>query len=144
MNLGKMIIALATILLVTAKCMFAQVLIPSSGDSNRIASLNGTWKFKYVPSSVLKNDSLFYKPDFDISNWANIKTPGNWELQGFAKPIYGKKIKEGTGLYRTHFTVPADWKQNPVYIAFDGVQSGYSVWVNGQYAGSFASSFNRE
>ena len=122
--------------------ILSQVLLPSRGTGNTI-SLNGLWKFKYIASSTIGSDSLFFDPKMDVSGWADIKTPGHWELQGFAEPTYGT-VKEGTGLYRTSFTVPADWKNRPVYLAFDGIQYGYQVWVNGQYAGSFASSYNRQ
>lgn len=136
-------IVLACLLLISSN-IFGQVQIPSLNVSSQVKLLNGTWKFKYIPSSNIVADSSFYKPNFNVNSWSNIKVPGNWELQGFAEPVYGKKFKEGTGLYRTDFTIPADWKGNPVYIAFDGVQSGYSIWVNGKYAGEFASAFNRQ
>ncbi|HTG67162.1 MAG TPA: glycoside hydrolase family 2 TIM barrel-domain containing protein, partial [Flavobacterium sp.] len=131
-------------LLFVSHNLSAQVQMPSFKDSKQIKSLNGIWKFKYIPSSDLGSDVSFYNTNFDLSKWANIKVPGNWELQGFAEPVYGKKLKNGTGLYSTNFTVPADWEKNPVYIAFDGVQSGYSLWVNGNFAGEFASAFNRQ
>lgn len=121
----------------------AQVLLPNDNNSHRL-SLNGKWKFKYIPSSKIGSDSLFAKPEFPVDNWSFIQTPGHWELQGFAEPFYGKNLKEGTGLYRTTFSVPAAWQGTPVYIAFDGVQYGFTLWVNGKCAGSFASSFNRQ
>lgn len=122
----------------------AQVLIPSDRGNNKVVCLNGTWKFKYIPSVKLNEDSLFYKPDFNIKSWAGIKVPGNWELQGFADPMYGGALKEGTGLYKTTFTVSPARKNQQVFLAFDGVQYGYELWVNGKSAGSFASSFNRQ
>ncbi len=130
-------------LLFSYNSLNAQVSMPSFKDSDQIKSLNGTWKFKYIPSSKLSSDSLFYDANFNVDGWANIKTPGNWEMQGFAEPTY-KKLQEGTGLYRTNFTVPADWKDNPVYVAFDGVQYGYTLFVNGKYVAEYASAFNRQ
>jgi beta-galactosidase len=120
----------------------AQVLIPTKGSDKVL--LNGIWKFKYIASSAIGADSTFFDSKTDISHWGNIKTPGNWELQGFAEPFYGKNLKEGTGLYRTFLKVPAAWQNRPVYIAFDGVQFGYDLWVDGKYAGSFSSSYNRQ
>jgi Beta-galactosidase/beta-glucuronidase len=142
MKLRKITIGLAVFLSLTGTAA-AQVLMPSKGLGKQI-SLNGVWKFKYFPSSNVGGDESFFEPTTDVTRWANIKTPGHWELQGFAEPFYGKELKEGTGLYRTAFTVPADWKGEPVYIAFDGVQYGYRFWVNGKYVGSFNSSFNRQ
>lgn len=130
------------IVLLTGSRVNAQVLIPTKSADKVL--LNGLWKFKYIASSNTGADSAFSDPKTDVSNWANIKTPGNWELQGFAEPFYGKNLKEGTGLYRTVFKVPAGWQNRPVYLAFDGVQYGYDIWVNGKYAGSFSSSYNRQ
>nr|WP_255563683.1 glycoside hydrolase family 2 TIM barrel-domain containing protein [Mucilaginibacter rivuli] len=112
-------------------------------NANKV-SLNGTWKFKYIASTDIGADSAFANPKTDVSKWANIKTPGNWELQGFAEPFYGKNLKAGTGLYRTIFKIPATWQDQPIYIAFDGVQYGYELWVDGKFAGSFSSSYNRQ
>lgn len=128
--------------LLTGNIVTAQVLIPTKAADKVL--LNGLWKFKYIASSAIGADSAFFNPKTDVTRWGNIKTPGNWELQGFAEPFYGKNLKEGTGLYRTVFKVPANWQNRPVYIAFDGVQYGYDLWVNGKYAGSFSSSYNRQ
>src|SRR4051812_7349956 len=118
---------LATLFIVTLSTVSvkAQVLIPTQATDKVL--LNGSWKFKYIESTDIGADSSFYRPDVNVSNWGNIKTPGNWELQGFAEPFYGKNLKAGTGLYRTVFNVPANWKERPVYIAFDGVQYGYEL-----------------
>jgi beta-galactosidase len=137
-----------TILLLWLCLMFnglqGQVVLPSPKDSDHIKSLNGTWKFKYIPSTNPGNDSLFYQAGFDVRNWADIKTPGNWEIQGFAEPTY-KNLQDGTGLYSTGFTIPSGWeKTNPIYIAFDGVQYGYTFYVNGKQAGQYASAYNRQ
>lgn len=51
------------------------------------ASLDGVWKFhladapRYVPED-------FFSAEYDTAAWADIDVPGNWEVQGFGKPIY--------------------------------------------------------
>ncbi|WP_423126697.1 glycoside hydrolase family 2 TIM barrel-domain containing protein [Gaoshiqia sp. Z1-71] len=104
-------------------------------------SLNGIWKFKYIPSSMIGPDSMFYPEGFEVSKWDHIKVPGHWELQGFAEPKY-KSVDEGTGLYRTTFTVPESFRERQVFIRFEGVQYAYEVYVNGQKAGEWSSSYN--
>src|SRR5512136_2216489 len=49
--------------------------------------LNGAWKFNYAPNpaSALAG---FHAPDFDDSDWDTVAVPGNWQLQGYDKPIY--------------------------------------------------------
>ncbi len=121
----------------------AQQLMPSGKAENEKISLNGVWKFRLYIASTIGQDTLFYQPRFDTSKWSDITVPGHWELQGFSKPYYGKVRVDGTGLYRREFSIPASWNGNPVYMAFDGVLYGYSVWVNGNFAGKFTSAYNR-
>ncbi|MDE7111360.1 MAG: discoidin domain-containing protein [Muribaculaceae bacterium] len=46
------------------------------------------------------------------------------------------------GSYRRNFTVPADWKGREVFINFDGVDSFFYLWINGQYVGFSKNSRN--
>lgn len=55
--------------------------------SPRQISLNGTWKFRLLDCPE-QADMPFYENTFDLSDWAEIQVPGNWETQGFGKPIY--------------------------------------------------------
>ena len=50
-------------------------------------SLNGLWKFHWV-SWPQKRPENFYKPDYDVSQWKDIKVPSNWGLQGYGTPDY--------------------------------------------------------
>jgi len=55
--------------------------------SKYIRLLDGRWKFRLFPSpSAVPED--FPRPDFADGDWALITVPGNWELQGYDKPIY--------------------------------------------------------
>lgn len=131
------------ILSCTVNSLFAQVLLPTEQGSR--LSLNGNWKFKYLPGEEIGSDSLFYSLNFNAAkDWHAIKVPGDWEMQGFAEASYGRKLKDGTGLYIRDFTIPEDWNGSDIYINFDGVEYGYEFWINGKYAGSFASAFNRQ
>jgi len=108
-------------------------------------SLNGDWSFKYIPSLEAGADSAFTAPEFDVSHWKTIPVPANWELKGFAEPGYDLKgLKDGLGLYRRAFRVPADWHDGRrVCLRFDGVAYGFTAWVNGREVGaSSASAYN--
>jgi beta-galactosidase len=106
-------------------------------------SLNGQWSFKYLPALQAGADDGFYAPQFDVSAWRHIAVPANWELQGFAEPSYDLALKDGLGLYRRSFRVPANWRGRKTMLRFDGVAFGFDLWVNGRPAGaSVASAFN--
>ena len=121
-------------------------------------SLDGQWKFNWVkePSERPKD---FYKTDYDVSNWKDIKVPSSWQTQGYGVPIYCNqpypfernwpsvmdepKNKNYTsfeqrnpvGSYRRDFDVPTDWDGREVYMQFDGVDSFFYLWINGKYVG---------
>jgi beta-galactosidase len=134
--------ALLALSIATAKADPAQV-YPSS-DAAYTQSLNGAWSFKYVPGLEPGLDAGFTEPRFDVSGWKGIAVPSNWELKGFAEPAYADELKDGTGLYRRSFRVPADWHGRRTFLRFEGVAFGYEVWINGRKAGvSSASAFNR-
>ena len=56
-------------------------------DSSLVLSLNGNWKFNWVPSPE-KRPTDFYKPEFDVSSWAEIDVPSNWQMRGYGTAMY--------------------------------------------------------
>src|SRR5271165_4216500 len=50
-------------------------------------SLNGPWKFNWVPHPAQRPVD-FYKPEFDVSAWKEIPVPSNWQLLGYGTPYY--------------------------------------------------------
>ena len=56
-------------------------------DSSFCRSLNGEWKFNWVPHPDQRPVD-FYKPDFDASRWKEIPVPSCWQLLGYGTPFY--------------------------------------------------------
>ena len=110
-------------------------------------SLNGTWKFNWVKKPA-DRPQFFYKNDYDVSSWEDIKVPANWEIEGFGIPIY-TNIKyvfpanppfidhdyNPVGSYKRSFNVPSGWQGKDVYLHFGGVRSAMYIWVNGTFVG---------
>ena len=110
-------------------------------------SLNGVWKFNWVYKPADRPVG-FYKTDYDVSGWGEIKVPGNWELQGYGTPIY-TNIKypfkknppyinhehNPVGSYRRTFALPDNWKGREVYLHFAAGTAAMYIWVNGQKVG---------
>ena len=126
---------------------------PAALKGDRTASphlklLNGEWKFKYAPNPA-SAPAKFYDPGYDVSGWDTIAVPGNWQLQGYDRPIYTNvqypfpaddlpRVPEDdnpTGSYRRTFTIPEEWDGRHVFILFEGVDSAFYLWVNGQMVG---------
>ena len=113
-------------------------------------SLNGRWKFNWVPKPA-DRPLDFWRPDYDDSRWKEIEVPSNWELQGYGIPIYVNSRYDfaprnpqppeiphennPVGSYRLKFTVPESWKDLEVFIHFGAVKSAFYLWVNGQKVG---------
>ena len=115
--------------------------------SPNVKLLNGSWKF-HLASCPEEVPASFYTEDFDVSSWANISVPGNWQLQGFNDiPIYTNAAypfppnppfvpKENpTGCYRHTFILDPSWMERKIYLVFESVDSAFYLWVNGQEVG---------
>lgn len=115
-------------------------------------TLNGSWKFSFAETPEQRIAS-FYEAGYDASNWDEIAVPSNWQLQGYdyphytnmtypwverepeLKPPFAPATYNPVGSYIRTFTVPADWKDRPVLLHFEGVESAFYVWVNGELVG---------
>ncbi|RPI27578.1 MAG: DUF4981 domain-containing protein [Acidobacteria bacterium] len=120
-------------------------------------SLNGPWKFNWV-SEPGKRPVDFFKTDYDVSGWKEIRVPSNWEMQGYGIPIYTNitypfkrdaprvtsepppnytaySQRNPVGSYRRTFSVPAAWQGRDIFVTFDGVDSAFYLWVNGEKVG---------
>lgn len=124
-------------------------------------SLNGTWKFEIV-SSPHERNTEFYKNNYDVSNWKDIKVPGNWQTQNYdyakytdtrlpwegvedPRANYGlpedsprgiaPTIYNPVGSYKRTFKTPANWDRKEIFVSFQGVESAFYVWINGEKVG---------
>jgi len=109
-------------------------------------SLNGPYQFRLVPDPIDAPDDHYQIP-FDAQGWDTISVPGNWTLQGYDKPIYTNvqmpftpdpplvPSENPTGLFWRNFTIPESWNDKRIVICFEGVESAFYVWVNGQAVG---------
>ncbi|MGD8777897.1 MAG: glycoside hydrolase family 2 TIM barrel-domain containing protein [Ignavibacteria bacterium] len=114
-------------------------------------SLDGKWKFNWSKNPA-ERPADFYKTDYDVSKWDDIKVPATWQTEGYGTAIYVNEKypfhpeypvnppllpqdNNPVGSYRTTFTVPGDWDGRNVYIHFGGVKSAFYIWVNGKKVG---------
>jgi len=62
--------------------------LPSKeSECREIISLDGKWAFHWSKNPD-ERPADFYKEDYDTSSWDKISVPGNWQTQGYGKPIY--------------------------------------------------------
>lgn len=114
--------------------------------------MDGEWAFRWSPS--VDDASLdFTDPATDVADWDTVEVPHQWQLDGYGDPETGDlayldarypwdgygEISPGetpsegasVGSYRREVTVPEDWDGRRVVLAFQGVKSAFTVWVNG-------------
>lgn len=81
-------------------------------NSTYYRSLDGTWKFRWVPEPSLR-DSSFQNSNFDDSRWDDIQVPGCWNVQGLQKDgtmKYGVPIYVNQKVIFQHRIAVDDWR----------------------------------
>ena len=116
--------------------------------SDRCILLNGEWKFN-IYASYRDKELSFADPSFDASEWDTIPVPSSWQSLGYDKHIYVNtqypweriqepKVPEApteynpVGCYIKKFTLPEGFKKDRVVICFEGVESAYYLYINGE------------
>ena len=124
--------------LVFTPCTAHTVQVPGNPDAT--LSLDGTWKLRVVSNQELANFAAFIAPDYDDRDWPEIPVPANWEMHGFEPPQF-ESPSPSIGLYRRQFFLPKEWESSALFIRFEGVSFGSTVWINGREVGSNWSGF---
>lgn len=94
---------------------------------------NGDLKYG-VPIYV--NQPVIFKHSVKVDDWRGgvMRTPpANWTTY---------KHRNEVGSFRREFEVSKDWKDREVFISFDGVDSFFYLWINGEYVGFSKNSRN--
>ena len=121
-------------------------------------SLDGIWKFDYAKNMTVAVDG-FEDEDYDCKAWDDIRVPSHIQMEGYDVPHYTNTTYpwEATehvlpgeipmefnpvASYVKYFTLPENMRGERVCISFQGVESGFAVWLNGQYVGYSENSFD--
>lgn len=114
--------------------------------SDRIMALNGTWQFQYF-SSIYDVQEKFYEPDYDCSSFSEVEVPGVWQNYGYDSHQYTNvrypipldppyvPQENPCGAYVRKFYYEKSEEAPKAYLNFEGVDSCFYVWINGEYAG---------
>lgn len=127
-------------------------------QSGKYFLLNGMWKFQYARNTKEAMED-FESPEVDCRNWEEIKVPAHIQMEGYGKPHYtntsypwdgSEELLPGeipqkfnpVASYVKYFTLPGEMKKGPVILSFQGVESGFAVWLNGEFVGYSEDSFD--
>lgn len=113
--------------------------------SSRLRYLNGKWKFSYFSQPEAIPESWI---SHDLNDADEIQVPSNWQMLGYDAPIYTNVTypipvnppfvpeDNATGCYSLTFNVDADWlTTGQTRVIFDGVNSAFHLWCNGNWIG---------
>lgn len=82
-----------------------------------------------------------------MADWGHITVPAMWQMEGHGKLQYTDEgfpfpidvpfvpSDNPTGAYQRIFTLSDGWQGKQTLIKFDGVETYFEVYVNGQYVG---------
>ncbi|MFC0627612.1 glycoside hydrolase family 2 TIM barrel-domain containing protein [Kribbella deserti] len=108
--------------------------------------LTGDWRFRLSPSLAEAPDDLG-DPDTGADGWSDLAVPSHWQLAGHGSPAYTNidypfpleppfvPTDNPTGDYVRTVGIPADWDGARIVLRFEGVDSRFAVWVNGELIG---------
>ena len=120
-------------------------------------SLDGIWKFHYA-RNYAQTVSGFEAETFDCKCWEDIRVPAHIQMEGYDIPQYVNIQYPWDGRedvwrdtvpsefnpvasYVKYFTLPEGFRKSGLYISFQGVESGFALWLNGHYVGYSEDSF---
>ncbi|MEE0810642.1 glycoside hydrolase family 2 TIM barrel-domain containing protein [Blautia sp.] len=127
------------------------------GEEQFQYSLNGLWKFHYA-KNYKSTITGFEKEEYNCSSWDDIRVPAHIQMEGYDVPQYAnvqypwegkEKLSPGeipeefnpVASYVKYFEVPENMKGKPVFISFQGAESGLALWLNGVFIGYSEDSF---
>ena len=120
-------------------------------------SLDGIWKFHYA-RNYAQTVNGFEAETFDCKCWEDIRVPAHIQMEGYDIPQYVNIQYPWDGRedvwrdavpsefnpvasYVKYFTLPEGFMKNGLYVSFQGVESGFALWLNGHYVGYSEDSF---
>ena len=126
--------------------------------SSLYRKLDGIWKFSYAKNMALAVNG-FEKEEYDCRPWDDIRVPAHIQMEGYDAPQYANVQYPWDGKqnavpgeipmefnpvasYVRYFSIPENMKGHKICISFQGVESGFAVWLNGSYVGYSENSFD--
>ena len=109
-----------------------KIKVPSNWNIEGIQK-DGSLKYG-VP--VYVNQPVIFQHKVAVDDWRGgvMRTPpANWTTY---------KHRNEVGSYRREFTIPEGWDNRETFINFDGVDSFFYLWINGEYVGFSKNSRN--
>lgn len=121
-------------------------LVEKRQNSDRFKLLSGMWKFRYY-ASIYDLQESFYEVGYSVEAYDTIPVPGVWQNEGYDSHQYTNvaypipldppyvPCENPCGAYICDFEYEMDMAAPRAFLNFEGVDSCFYVWLNGQYVG---------
>ena len=114
--------------------------------SDRFQLLNGTWQLCYY-DSIYDVTEAFFNGEYQADHFVPMAVPSVWQNHGYDRHQYTNTLypfpvdppyvpqNNPCGAYLHTFTYVPEAAAPRVHLNFEGVDSCFYVWLNGQYVG---------
>ena len=125
-----------------------------AAEGNRYALEGGNWTLQRA-SEVLATGEAISKPEYDANGWIVATVPGTVltsykNIGAVPNPNYADNIFQisesffnSNFWYRNEFELPADFKQERLFLNFDGLNWKANIYLNGNKIGRIEGAFMR-
>lgn len=103
------------------------------------------WDDIKVPSSIqaIKDEEGNFKYEKPI--YVNQRYPWqNYESVSLGENVTAPTVRNSVGQYKRTFTIPQEWDGREVFVSFEGVESAFYLYVNGQRVGYAEDSYTTD
>ncbi len=126
----------------SAKDIFSK----SREESDRFGLLSGKWSFNYY-TNIERVPETVIEPALPLDKSNELLVPSVWQLHGYDQVQYLNvkypfacdppfiPVNNPVGVYNRDFICPSDWDNFNKYIVFEGVDSCFMLYINGEFVG---------
>ncbi len=115
-------------------------------ESDRFGLLSGKWCFNYYKNIDRVPDTIL-EPVIPLDKRTEITVPSVWQMHGYDQVQYTNirypfpcdppfiPSNNPVGVYSRDFVCPNEWDNFNKYMVFEGVDSSFMLYVNGEFVG---------
>ena len=100
-----------------------------------------SWQCKGFDRVFYDNITAEFFFDYNGNKYPAFEFGKNNEYPPALSAPFVPKDHQQVGIYRREFKLPKDWDSKEIFVRFDGVRTGYNLYINGKYVGYSEDSF---
>ena len=131
----QILVSFISLIALTASLAAAEIFTPPTSP-HADYNFNSNWKF--IREDITNAEQVA----FDDSKWLDVSAPHTYNDADSYTTIIShsggdRRAWSGIAWYRKHFKLPANAKDEKVFLEFEGIKQAGRFWVNGKLVGKF-------